>query len=296
MADYSDLTICVPAFNEASIVAETLDGLKGQFPTAKIITVNDGSTDATAQMAEAIPGVTVINHSRNMGYGASLKTAMRAANTSVVAWYDGDGQHDPKDLKEIVKPVLEGEKDAVIGVRAAGSDVSPDRLPGKILLKWAAQMVVRGQVPDLNSGLRAFRSDVIRKYLHLLPNGFSASSTSTLLMMKRGYRLGYISIMTKQRTGTSTVRILRDGLETMQLIFRILILFESFRFFTLLGLVQFVPAAIYGLYMALRLKGGLPTLSATVMISGVLTFFMGVICDQIIELRKERFEDYEKSK
>ena len=241
MSDCSNLTICVPVFNEASIVAEAIVGLKEQFPTSKIITVNDGSTDATGDILNGIEGIHVIHHNRNMGYGASLKTAMKAADTTVVAWYDGDGQHDPKDLKKIVIPVLDGEKDAVIGVRVAGSDVSPDRLPGKILLKWAAQVVVRGQVLDLNSGLRAFRSDVIRKYLHLLPNGFSASSTSTLLMMKRGYRLGYANIRTRRRTGTSTVRILRDGFKTIQLIFRILILFESFRFFTLLSLIQFLP-------------------------------------------------------
>jgi glycosyltransferase involved in cell wall biosynthesis len=294
MIDYSNLTICVAAYNEASGITDTLTELRSQFLEAEVIVVNDASQDSTGEIVECVDGISVIHHSRNMGYGASLKTAMRSANNDVVAWYDGDGQHDPSDLEKVVKPVLLGEKDAVIGVRAKGSDFSIERLPGKMILKWAAQFIVRGRVPDLNSGLRAFRLDIIKRYLHLLPDGFSASSISTILMMKRGFRLGYVDIVTRHRKGQSTVQIFRDGMKTLQLLLRMLILFEAFLFFTVLSILQFMPAALYGLYMAMRVKLGLPVLSATLMLSGVFTFLLGIVCDQITELRKERFEDFRK--
>jgi glycosyltransferase involved in cell wall biosynthesis len=294
MIDYSNLTICVAAYNEASGIADTLTELKNKFPEAEVIVINDASQDSTGEIVEGVEGVSVIHHSWNMGYGASLKTAMRAASRDVVAWYDGDGQHDPGDLERVAKPVLQGEKDAVIGIRAKGSDVSIERLPGKMILKWAAQFIVRGRVPDLNSGLRAFRLDVIKRYLHLLPDGFSASSISTILMMKRGYRLGYVDIVTRHRKGQSTVQILRDGMKALQLLLRMLILFEAFIFFTAVSILLFVPGFVYGLYIAMTVKLGLPVLAATLMLSGVLTFLLGVICDQITELRKERFEDFRK--
>ena len=291
MIKYSDLTICVPAFNEAQIIVEVLNELKEKFPEAQIILVNDASTDSTGDIVEGISGVSVINHSRNMGYGASLKTATRAARTSVVAWYDGDAQHRPEDLKNVVDPVLEGKKDVVIGVRSKGSHVSLDRVPGKAILNFVAQLIVRARVPDLNSGMRAFKRDIIRKYLHLLPDGFSASSTSTIIMMKRGYRVGYESIRTRKRKGRSSIRIFRDGFGTIKLLIRLLVLFEAFRFFLLLGILQSVPAAIYGFFMAVAFHRGLPVLSSTLMLSGFITFLLGIVCDQITELRKERFED-----
>jgi hypothetical protein len=190
----------------------------------------------------------------------------------------------------VARPVLNGEKDIVIGVRDETSDKVLVRIPGKKLLKFIAQLVVQSPIPDLNSGLRCFKKSIIKQYLHLLPDGFSASTTSTLLMMKRRYRLGYESIITKERIGTSSVKILRDGWSILQLIFRILILFEAFNFFTTLALIQIVTASIYGFYTAIVNKMGFPILAATIFISGILTFFMGLICDQIVSLRKERFE------
>jgi glycosyltransferase involved in cell wall biosynthesis len=285
------LTICVPVYNEESVIASTLGCLKKDFPEADIIVVNDGSTDATGDIVNRIEGIHVIHHNRNMGYGASLKSAIRVAKTGVVAWFDGDGQHRTEDLKRVVKPVMDGTRDVVVGVRSIDSDVSLSRLLGKFALRIVAQLIARTQIPDLNCGLRAFKLDVIKRYLHLLPDGFSASSTSTILMIKRGYRVDYVNITTTKRIGQSKVRLFTDGFRTLQLLFRMLILFEAFYFFSFLSVIQFSFAFIYGLYIALRLKGGLPTLAAVVMISAVLTFLIGIVCDQITEIRKEKFED-----
>lgn len=285
------LSICVPAFNEEEGIGESLTTLTRVFPDAEIIVVDDGSIDETGRIAAEVAGVTVIRHERNRGYGSSLKTAMRHSRRDVVAWFDADGQHAPDDLRRVVERVLNGEKDVVIGVRLKHSrDAFPHRL-GKRMLKAVAELIVRERVPDLNSGLRCFQRDVIRRYIHLLPDGFSASSTSTLLMMKRGYRLGYEPIDSSPRVGQSTVRPIRDGWRTLHVLVRMLVLFEVFGFFTVLSLVQIVPATVYGVWIALRNREGFPILASTVIISGLLTFFMGLLGDQITELRKEKFED-----
>lgn len=289
--DFFNLSICVPVFNEAAIIAQTIIELKTSFPGAEIIVVDDGSTDQSLSIMRQIQDIVVLSHARNIGYGGALKSAMRKASRRVIAWYDSDGQHTPEDLKNVVMPVLNDEKEAVIGVRSKDSDVRLDRLPGKVLLTIIAEMVVRETIPDLNSGLRCFRKDVIKKYLHLLPDGFSASTTSTLLMLKRGYRLGYVTITTNQRVGVSTVKMFRDGWRTITVILRILILFDAFNFFTGLASLQIVPGMIYGLFIAFTRKLGFPTLASTIVISGILTFFMGIICDQIVAMRKEKFED-----
>jgi len=284
------LTICIPAFNEEGPIKETLCRLRDAFPEAEILVVDDGSADRTGEVARTVQGVTVISAERNRGYGASLKLAMRHARGSVVAWCDADGQHEPEDLRRVIEPVVAGEKDAVIGVRQRGTD-RLDRRSGKWLLRAVAEVIVRARVPDLNSGLRCFRTEIIRKYLHLLPDGFSASSTSTLLMMKRGYRLGAVPITAQPRTGVSSVRPLRDGWRTVQVLVRMLILFEAFGFFTLLSVLQILPGIAYGVWIALKNRGGIPTLASTIIISGLLTFFMGLLCDQITALRQEKFED-----
>lgn len=287
---YDNVSICIPAFNEEAAVEDALRALKDRFPEAEIIVVDDGSRDGTADAARRVAGVRVLSHGRNIGYGAALKTAMRRAQGEVVVWCDSDGQHRPEDVAKVLAPVLADEADAVIGVRGRGSDVTLNRLPGKFALKIIAEWVVRQKIPDLNSGLRAFRRAVIMRYIHLLPDGFSASTTSTLLMIKRGYRLAHVDILTKKRIGISSVKMLRDGWNAIQLILRVLILFEAFNFFTVVSALQVIPAVVYGVSVAMANRLGFPNLASMVVISGVLTFFMGLVCDQIVAMRKEKFE------
>jgi glycosyltransferase involved in cell wall biosynthesis len=284
------LTICIPAYNEAAGIKNTLEGLREKFRDAEIVVVNDGSTDETLELAESVEDIVVLSHTRNCGYGASLKTAIRYSKGEVIAWFDADGQHRPDDLEKIIQPVLEDEMDMVIGARGKGSNVRVDRLPGKMILKIVAELIVGESIPDLNSGLRCFKSEVIKRYLHLLPEGFSASTTSTLLMKKRGYRMDFIGITTDKREGKSSVNIVYDGLVTLGLIVRILILFNALPFFSILGFLQIIPGVLWGFWYAVIRGAGFSVFASTLIISGALTFFMGLICDQITELRKERLE------
>jgi glycosyltransferase involved in cell wall biosynthesis len=285
------LSVVIPAYDEEQAIGDTVRRLRDACPDLEIVVVDDGSTDGTADALRSIEGVRVQTHERNRGYGASLKTGMRAARRPFVAWYDADGQHEPADLLNVVAPVLRGERDVVIGVRGAGSARQSERVVGKALLKWVAQLLTRQGIPDLNSGMRCFRSDVIRRYLHLLPDGFSASTTSTILALKRGWRVGHVPIKTRRREGKSKVRLVSDGLTTLHLIVRLVVLFEAFRVFSALGGGLMALGLIYGILVAVVRGEGFPTLAGTVVIAGLLTVFLGIIADQITELRKERFED-----
>jgi glycosyltransferase involved in cell wall biosynthesis len=237
--------------------------------------------------------VTVISRERNRGYGAALKLGIRRSSRPYVAWYDADGQHRPEDLIGVSRAAIEGRYDMVIGVRGSGSARQTDRAVGKFVLYLVARMVSGVEIPDLNSGLRCFRRDVLVRYLHLLPDGFSASSTSTIMMHKMGFRVGYVPIVANARVGKSTVKIFGDGMRTLQLIFRIVVLFEAFKVFTGLGLALLVPGLVYGTVIALTHGQGFPTLAGTAIIAGLLTLFMGILADQVVELRKERFEGLE---
>jgi glycosyltransferase involved in cell wall biosynthesis len=267
-----------------------LEGLKAKFQDAEIIVVDDGSIDETFELAKSVEGIHVLSHHRNRGYGAALKTAIRHSKGVVIAWFDADGQHRPEDLEKIIQPVLEDEMDMVIGARGDGSDIRVDRLPGKMLLKFVAELIVGESIPDLNSGLRCFKSEVIKRYLHLLPEGFSASTTSTLLMKKRSYRMKFITIIANKRVGKSSVNIVYDGLVTLVLILRILILFNALPFFTILGFLQIIPGLLWASWYVLIRGSGFSVFASTLIISGALTLFMGLLCDQITELRKERLE------
>lgn len=288
--ELGELSILIPAYNEQEGIRGTLNELRRRCGEAEIIVIDDGSTDRTAEIARDADGVRVISHVRNRGYGAALKTGIRASTRPCVAWYDADGQHRPRDLVNVARDVLDEQADVVIGVRGADSAKQRDRAAGKLVLNLVARLVSGERIPDLNSGLRCFRRDVILRYLHLLPDGFSASTTSTLMMLKRGYRVGYVPIVAQARVGKSTVKMFSDGMRTLQLIVRIVVLFEAFKVFTLLGMGLGIPGLIYGLSMALVRGQGFPNLAGTAVIAGLLTFFMGIVADQVAELRKERFE------
>jgi glycosyltransferase involved in cell wall biosynthesis len=285
----SDVTVIIPAYNEELGIRKTLLDLKAKCPDIHVIVVDDGSSDDTSNQVATVDGINVIRHDLNRGYGAALKTGMRAANTPIVAWYDSDGQHMPEDLLNVLQPVLANKLDASLGKREKGSAFVVKRVPGKILLKLISQFIARRRIPDLNCGLRAFRKDIISKYLHLLPNGFSASATSTLLMIKRGYHVGFTKIKAQERIGHSTVKF-RDGFRTIALLLRILVLFDSFLFFSFFACLQIIPGLIYSYKLAVMQGQGVPVLGAVAVISGIIVFGLGIISSQINTIRLEKLE------
>jgi len=283
-----DVTVVIPAFDEEEAIGPTLDDVLGAVQQSalgyEVLVVDDGSSDATAARAER-PGVRVIRHRHNRGYGAALKSGTVAARGRVVLFYDADNQFDPADIERVVSELESA--DAVLGARTAGSHAPFSRKGGKKLLGWLANYLSRTRIPDLNCGLRAIRRDVLLDYLHLLPNGFSASTTTTLVLLKEGHDVKFVPVTVKKRIGHSTVKPLKDGMDTALLVLRLTTLLDPFRVFGPVSAVFLVLGIIRGAYY-LRLGGGLSMASLFLLVTAVLIFFFGLLADQVASLRRER--------
>jgi len=284
------VTIVIPAFNEEGAIGEVVSSLAGAYPGYELLVVDDGSADGTHDAA-AKAGARVVRHRTNKGYGAAWKTGCRNASGDIVVFFDGDGQFDIKDVERAVKPLLDGEADMVSGARDKASHAVIVREVGKFFLFRLANYLTKRQIPDLNCGLRAVRREILKRYLHLLPDGFSASTTSMLVFLKRGYDVAFIPVITGPRIGTSTVRVFKDGFGTVMLIIRIMALFDPLRIFLPISGVMMAGSVLYSLIKALGTGQGIPILGGVVFLGGLLIFLLGILCDQISALRLERFED-----
>jgi glycosyltransferase involved in cell wall biosynthesis len=283
-----DVSIVIPAYNEEAAIGTTLDEVTAALSASarryEVIVVDDGSRDKTGAAA-AERGARVVRHRRNRGYGASLKTGTMESRGRVVLFYDADNQFDPRDIERMVDAL--SESDAALGARTAGSHAPVSRKGGKKLLGWLANYLSRTRIPDLNCGLRAIHRDLLVDYLHLLPDGFSASTTTTLVLLREGYDVQFVPVTVKKRIGKSTVRPLKDGLDTALLVVRLTTLLDPFRVFGPVSLVFFVFGLLWGgRYLAQGL--GLSSLSLFMLFSAVMIFFFGLLADQVASLRRER--------
>ena len=283
-----DVSIVIPAFNEEKAIGTTLDAVTAAVASSprryEVIVVNDGSSDGTGEVARA-KGVHVVTHRRNRGYGASLKSGTLAAKGAVVLFYDADNQFEPADIDRMVSEL--GNLDAVLGARTAGSHAPFSRRGGKKVLGWLANYLARTRIPDLNCGLRAIRREVLLDYLHLLPNGFSASTTTTLVLLKEGHDVRFLPVTVKKRIGKSTVKPIKDGVDTALLIVRLTTLLDPFRVFGPVSLVFFLFGVAWGSYY-IHLGRGLSTASLFMLVSSVIIFFFGLLADQVASMRRER--------
>jgi glycosyltransferase involved in cell wall biosynthesis len=279
------ISIVMAAHNEEPAIGNVLQALGTHFHEQEIIVVDDGSTDHTAEIAESA-GVKVIRHPYNKGYGAALKTGIRAASGAVILTIDADGQHDAEDLLKLLPHI--DRFDMVVGQRAQRLHSQLWRMPGKWLLTLLAEYLTRQKIPDLNSGMRAFRREVILRYLHLCPDRFSFSTTSTLVFFNRGYSVKYVPIHVNMRQGRSTVSP-TTGFDTILLILRVMTLFEPLRLFVPVSLMLLAFGMAWGLPYLWQGRGISVGALLSILI-GVQIFFFGLLTDQISQLRKERFE------
>lgn len=283
------VSIVIPAFNEEQGLAPVLKDLQvWQARGAEIIVVDDGSTDRTAAVAQE-GGARVIRHRSNKGYGASLKAGIRAAEREIVVTFDGDGQFDSREIGALVKGLE--TSDMVVGVRPQGAGSPTIRKPGKWLLGKTANYLAQTRIPDLNCGFRAVRTETVRRFLNLLPNGFSFTTTLTLAMFKDGYNVDYIPITVRpRRTGTSSVRV-ADGFNTLLLIVRIIALFDPLKVFLPASALLFLAAIAYWALDSLKLgRLNLPSGAVVLLVSAVLVFLFGVLADQVSAIRRGQNE------
>ena len=282
------LTVVIPAFNEEAALGQVLARLKDtcrDFVHA-IIVVDDGSTDRTAAVA-AEHGATVLRHPTNLGYGAALKTGIRHASTPFLAMMDADGQHDAEALRHIWNQ--RDAADMIVGARSGIVHSRAWRMPGKWFLRLMASYLTRQQIPDLNSGLRVYRRDVLLKYLHLCPRGFSFTTTITLAMMSRGWRVAYVPFTVNHRHGSPSRVTVTTGLETIVLVLRLVALFHPLRVFVPAASAIAAAGIVWGVPIALAGRG-ISVGAMLAIVTAVVLFALGLLCDQISQLRLERFE------
>lgn len=286
----NQLSIIIPAFNEAETVGVVVsDILSREMPfLCEVIVVDDGSADGTAEAAKSA-GARVIRHDKNLGYGAALKTAIRATRTEYILTMDADGQHLVADILSLWEAASKHKHDMVVGQRTGLMHSRLWRMPGKWLLWRMANYLTRREIPDLNSGLRLIRREVVLRYLHLCPSGFSFSTTITITLLHRGYAVAYVPIQVlKRRHGKSRVSV-STGLDTIILILRISVLFDPLRVFLPASTILGTAGVLWGLPFAL-LHRGLSVASMLAIVTAIILFSLGLISDQISQLRLERFE------
>ena len=283
MADPSSTSIVIPAFDEEPAVGPLVAALRAGGNWREIIVVDDGSSDATAERAREA-GATVVRHPYNKGNGAAVKTGIRHASGEFVLIVDGDGQHRAADAVRLVSRL--GEYDLVIGARSSGTQATRLRLLGNAALNRLAGYLTGRRILDLTSGFRGARRSQLREFLHLLPNGFSTPTTTTLAFIKAGYNVCFEPIEAAARVGSSKIRLAKDGVRFLLIVLKIVTLFSPFRVFLPVGLASFLLGAAYAVW-TIATQSHVTNSSVLLIMLAVIVFLVGLVSEQIAALRFE---------
>jgi glycosyltransferase involved in cell wall biosynthesis len=283
VADPSTVSIVIPAYNEADVIGGVVAGLTTAAPWREVIVVDDGSRDATAAAATA-GGATVIRHPYNKGNGAAVKAGIRRATGEFVLIIDGDGQHPPEDACRLVSRL--GEYDLVIGARATSTQATQARRFGNQALNQFASYLTGRDIPDLTSGFRGARRECLREFIHLLPNGFSTPTTTTLAFLKAGYNVAFEPIQARARVGESKIRLARDGAKFLMIILKIITLFSPLRIFLPISIASFMLGAAYAVW-TIATQSHVTNSSVLLIMLAVIVFLVGLVSEQISALRFE---------
>jgi glycosyltransferase involved in cell wall biosynthesis len=283
MAAPESVSVLVPAFNEANSIAGLVQELRALAGWREILVIDDGSADETAARAcEA--GARVVRHPYNKGNGASVKTGIRAASGEFVLIIDGDGQHAPEDALRLTGQL--GEFDLVVGARSTATQATQTRRFGNTALNWLASYLTGRRIPDLTSGFRGARREHLLEFLHLLPNGFSTPTTTTLAFIKAGYNVAFEPVEARRRTGESKIKLARDGTKFLMIILRIVTLYSPLRIFLPISVASFGVGAAYAVW-TIATQWHVTNSSVLLIILAVVVFLVGLISEQISALRFE---------
>lgn len=283
MADTRQTSIVIPAFNEGPTIGELVTSLRAAACWQEVLVVDDGSDDDTSARATEA-GATVVRHPYNKGNGASIKTGIRSATGEFVLVMDGDGQHQSTEALKVAAQL--GEYDLVIGTRAPEAQATSGRRIGNALLNRLATYLTGQKVLDLTSGLRGARREYLREFVHLMPNGFSTPTTTTLAFIKAGYNVRFEPVDVRQRTGESKVRVATDGIRFFLILLKVVTIFSPLRLFVPLSLVAFVLGAGYAVWTAITQRH-ITNSSVLLIVLAVLILLVGLVSEQISSLRVE---------
>jgi len=278
------VTVLLPAFNEEHSITSTIRSIRQRYPDFEILVVDDGSTDSTMKTAMAA-SANAWPHPYNMGNGAAIKTGLRCASGQWVIMMDADGQHDPADIERLL--VYRDRFDMVVGARSGSGQAGIHRLIANQIYNRLASYVTKFPIEDLTSGFRLVKKDTVAQFIYLLPNTFSYPTTLTMAYLRSGRSLKYVPIETKPRTGKSKIRILQDGTRFFLIITKIATLFSPLRVFLPVSALFFLTGLGYYLYTFIT-SHRFSNMSALLFTTSVIIFMMGLISEQITQMRYER--------
>jgi len=278
------ISVVVPAYNEAAGIGDMLEellSLSADIPEIQdIIVVDDGSTDETAAIAGDYD-VQVIEHRQNRGYGASLKTGIRAATEEYILITDADGTYPVDAIPELISHV--DEYDMVTGARKGENVSIPTyRRPAKWFLSKLANYLVDDTIPDLNSGLRIFRKEDAKELFHILPSGFSFTTTITLSYHTSDRRVRYVPIDYLERDGESKINPIRDGLNFILLILRTATYFNPLRVFFPIGIAFLFLSVFVYIYTEFVLGLFFETTTVILAVFGIQILMFGLLADLVV--------------
>lgn len=282
------VSVVLPCYNEASNLKLLLPKLLETCPEAEILVINDGSTDDSKTICDDF-SVTVKTHLYQMGNGAAIKTGARHAMGDIIVFMDADGQHDPADIPKLLDCLNQGYEMAV-GARRTNSHASLIRRFANSFYNHFATLMTGREIKDLTSGFRAVRARLFRKFLYLLPNGFSYPATSTMAFFRAGFPVAYVPVSAGKRQGKSHIKPLRDGTRFLLIILKIGALFSPMRLFLPISFALFFAGVSVYSYSYMT-EGRFTNMSVLAFVSSLFTFLIGLLSEQISSLHYRGVED-----
>ena len=286
MNEAAKISVIIPVFNEEKVIASVIQRIQVVMDEIgneyEILAINDSSTDDTVAAAAAANAI-VISHPYNKGNGAAVKTGIRNATGDILIMLDADGQHPPEDIPRLLAEIK--TYDMVVGARTGASDSAIHRDVANKIYNGLASYVSDHKIEDLTSGFRAVKREIAQEFIHLLPNTFSYPTTITMAVLRSGYSLKYIPIVSPQRVGKSKIKLIRDGTRFLLIIFKIATLFSPLKVFVPASIATFLLGVLYGGFKVLVLHTRYGPTSANLMITAVIIFLMGLVSEQISYLR-----------
>jgi glycosyltransferase involved in cell wall biosynthesis len=283
VADPKDVTVIIPAFDEAEAIGGVVSTLRSVASWHEVIVVDDGSSDETAAVAAAA-GARVIRQPYNKGNGAAVKSGIREASGKYILIVDGDGQHSAADALRLVSHL--GDYDLVVGARSGSGQASAARHAGNHILNWVASYLTGRAIPDLTSGLRAARTSGLREFLHLLPNGYSTPTTTTLSFVKAGYSVRFEPIEVAPRVGRSKIKFVSDGAKFFLILLKVVTVFSPLKIFMPIAGASFALGAAYAIWTAVT-QHHITNSSVLLILLAVVIFLVGLVSEQISTMRSE---------
>jgi glycosyltransferase involved in cell wall biosynthesis len=276
-------SVVIPAFNEAASIARVLRDLQAVASWRELLVIDDGSSDDTGRTA-LDAGARVIRHPYNLGNGAAVKTGIRQATGTFVLILDGDGQHRAADAVRLVAGL--DTYDLVVGARTPDTQASAARRWGNATLNWLASYLTEQRIPDLTSGFRAARRDRLAEFLHLLPNGFSTPTTTTLAFIKGGFSVRFEPVEAARRVGASKIRFGPDGVRFFLILLKVITIFSPLRIFLPISAAAFFVGAGYAVW-TIATQSHVTNSSVLLILLSVVIFLVGLVSEQISSLRFE---------